>query len=52
VGALVFTAVAVAYAFAARTHISWIPVIAGPLLIVGILFFWSWIQRKEFRTAV
>ena len=51
VGALVFTAVVVGYAYAARTHVSWIPVIAGPLLIVGILFFWSWIRRKEFRAA-
>jgi hypothetical protein len=49
VGALVFIGVAVAYAFSVRTHISWIPVISGPLLIVGMLFFWSWIQRKEFR---
>jgi len=51
VGALVFTGVAVGYAYAARTHVSWIPIIAGPLLIVGILFFWSWIRRKEFRAT-
>ena len=51
VGALVFTGVAVGYAYAARTHFSWIPIIAGPLLIVGILFFWSWTRRKEFRAA-
>ena len=51
VGALVFTGVAMAYAYIARTHLSWIPIIAGPLLIVGILFFWSWIHRKEFRSA-
>ena len=51
IGALVFTGVAVSYAYAARTHASWIPVIAGPLLLVGILFFWSWIRRKEFHAA-
>jgi len=51
VGALVFTGVAVAYAYAARTHVSWIPVIAGPLLLVGILFFLSWISRRDFRAA-
>ena|SRR5688572_31968666 len=51
VGALVFTGVAVGYAYAARTHVSWIPVIAGPLLLVGILFFYSWIRRKEFGAA-
>jgi hypothetical protein len=51
VGALVFTGGAVGYAFIARTHVSWIPIIAGPLLIVGILFFWSWIRRREFRAT-
>ena len=51
VGALVFTGVALGYAYAARTRVSWILVIAGPLLIVGILFFWSWLRRKELRAA-
>lgn len=51
VGALFFTGVAVAYAYAARTHVSWIPIIAGPLLMVGILFFWSWISRRNFRAT-
>ena len=51
VGALVFTAVAVGYAYVARAHVSWILAIAAPLLIVGILFFWSWIRRNEFRAA-
>ena len=51
VGALVFTGVALVYAYAARTHVSWIPIIAGPLLMVGILFFWSWISRRDFRSA-
>jgi len=47
VGALVFTGLAAWYSYVARSHVSWVAVIAGPLLVVGILFFWSWIRRKE-----
>lgn len=50
VGGLVFTGLAVGYAYFARNHVAWIPVIAGPLLIVGILFSWSWLRHKELRT--
>ena len=42
VGAAVFTALAVMYAYVAHDHASWVAVISGPLLVVGILFFWSW----------
>lgn len=49
VGGLVFTGLAVAYVYFARNHVSWIPVIAGPLLIVGALFFWSWRHHSELR---
>ena len=52
VGALVFTGGAVAYAYVARTHVSWIGVVAAPLLIVGILYFWSWISRRDFRASM
>jgi hypothetical protein len=38
VGGVVFTGLAVAYAYMARRHLSWIPTISGPLLIVGVLF--------------
>lgn len=51
VGGVVFTALAAGYAYFARDHVSWIPVIAGPLLIVGILFTWSWIYHQEVRAA-
>jgi hypothetical protein len=51
VGALVFTGIAVPYAWAARMHPSWILVIAGPLLLVGILYFWSWLGRKDFHAS-
>ena len=49
VGGLVFTGLAVAYACFAGNHIDWILGIAGPLLIVGILFSWSWIHPGELR---
>ena len=49
VGALVFTCLAAGYAYVSRDHVSWIVTIAGPLLVVGILFFWSWLNRREIR---
>jgi len=48
-GGLVFTGLAVWYAYFARDHLSWIPVIAGPLLVVGILFSWSWLHHRALR---
>ena len=51
VGGLAFTALAAVYAYVARDHVSWIPVVAGPLLIVGILFSWSWLHHRELHTA-
>ena len=51
VGGLVFTALAACYTYLARTHLSWILAIAGPLLIVGVLFFWSWVHHGETRGA-
>jgi hypothetical protein len=51
VGALVFTGLAAAYGYFARDHVSWIPVISGPLLIVGILYGWSWLRHRELRSG-
>ena len=51
VGGLVFTGLAIAYAYMARRHLSWIPTISGPLLIVGVLFLWSWVDRRRTRAA-
>lgn len=50
VGAVVFTGLAVSYAYFARNHVSWIAVIAGPLLAVGVLFFWSWRHHGDLGT--
>ncbi|MFI5309787.1 MAG: hypothetical protein ACHQQ3_01025 [Gemmatimonadales bacterium] len=52
VGGLVFTCLAAGYAYFARNHLSWIPVIAGPLLIVGVLFCLSWLHHRQFRTTM
>jgi hypothetical protein len=49
VGGLVFTGLAGVYAYDARSHPSWVFVISGPLLIVGVLFFWSWFHRRDVR---
>jgi hypothetical protein len=41
-GGIVFVGLALAYAYFARAHPSWVLAIAAPLFIVGVLFFWSW----------
>ena len=42
IGGVVFTALAVLYAVTTLNRPDWILVIAGPLLLVGGLYFWSW----------
>ncbi len=49
VGGLAFTGLAAGYAYFARNHVSWVLCISAPLLIVGILFFWSWLRHKDLR---
>jgi hypothetical protein len=51
VGGIVFTGLAFAYAFFARDHLSWLVAIAAPLLIVGLLFLWSWRHHRELRST-
>ena len=47
VGALAFIALAVVYSTTmARGRIDWMLVIGGPLLIVGVLFLWSWFDHR------
>jgi len=46
IGAVVFAVLAVAYAVAAREHLSWIAAISGPLLITGALYGWSWRHHR------
>jgi hypothetical protein len=42
IGGVVFTGLAVAYALTTLNRPDWILVIAGPLLVVGVLYLWSW----------
>jgi glucose-6-phosphate-specific signal transduction histidine kinase len=49
VGALVFTGLAAGYTYIARNHISWVIIISGPLLTVGLLFLVSWFKHTELR---
>lgn len=49
-GGLVFTGLAVAYAYFAREHTSWVAVVSGPLLVVGVLFSWSWMRHRKLGT--
>jgi hypothetical protein len=45
-GGMVFIALAVAYATMMATRLEWILVVSGPLLLVGLLFLWSWRCRS------
>lgn len=47
-GAMGFLGLAAAYAIFARSRPDWILGISGPLLLVGILYVWSW---RADRTA-
>ena len=47
IGGMVFTALALRYGYVARQHVSWVLTVAGPLLIVGLLFLLSWSQHRR-----
>ena len=47
VGGIVFAVLAVTYAASVRGRLDAILVISGPLLIVGVLFLWSWRYHEE-----
>jgi hypothetical protein len=47
IGGLVFTGLAVVYAYLARHHVSWMAAVSGPLLVVGVLFLWSWVHSRH-----
>jgi len=49
VGGVVFTGLAILYAYIARSHVSWVLSISVPLLVVGVLFLWSWHRHGEIR---
>ncbi|HJQ98974.1 MAG TPA: hypothetical protein VJ826_11725 [Candidatus Polarisedimenticolaceae bacterium] len=47
VGALAFTGLGVAYAYVSHDRPSWVVAVALPLLVVGLLYGWSWRHRRE-----
>ena len=47
VGAVVFIGCALVYTFWARSHPSWVALIGGPLLLVGLAFLQSWLRHDE-----
>ncbi len=51
IGGVAFTGLAAVYAYMAREHWGWILAISGPLLIVGLLFFWSWRHHRELHAG-
>ena len=46
IGAVLCTALAVAYAVMAREHLSWIAAISGPFLVTAALYGWGWLHRS------
>ncbi len=50
IGGAAFTGLAVLYAYWAyfvKGHPGWIPIVGGPLLVAGVLFFLSWRHRRR-----
>jgi len=47
IGAAAFIVLSAAYAILARSHLSWIAAISGPLLAVGLLYWWDWEHRRS-----
>src|SRR5262245_35674379 len=50
-GDLAFIALAVAYGMMVNWRLDWVAVISGPLLVVGVLFLWSWRHHAELHAV-
>ena len=52
-GGVLFTGLGILYLVSAwgRFHWSAYAVISGPLFVLGALFLWSWVERRDVRTA-
>jgi hypothetical protein len=48
-GAVAFVGLALAYAITVRGRLGWIAVIAGPLVVVAVLFVLSWRHRGAYH---
>jgi hypothetical protein len=51
IGGVAFVMLALAYALMARSRPDWIVAISGPLMIVGVLYLWSWLRHHGALTA-
>jgi hypothetical protein len=47
IGAAGFFVLAALYAVTVRFRLDWTLAIAGPLLLVAVLFFWSWLRQRR-----
>jgi hypothetical protein len=48
IGGVTFTALAVIYAVTVPNwRVDWLLAISGPLMLVGVLFLWSWFHRSQ-----
>jgi hypothetical protein len=53
VGAGLFTGLAASYAsYVLPAHPDWAATIAGPLLLIAVLFLVNWIERRKVRAAL
>ena len=50
-GAVAFVGLALTYAITVRWRLGWIAVIAGPLVVVAVLFVLSWRHRGAYNAA-
>ncbi len=50
IGAFAFVSLALLYVVMARSRVDWIIVIAGPLLVTGLLFMWNWSRTRRMST--
>lgn len=42
IGGVAFVVLAIAYAVIVRFRLDWVAVISGPLLVIALLYLWSW----------
>ena len=45
-GGVAFLSLALAYALMVRWRMDWVAAISGPLVVVGVLFLFSWLHRR------
>jgi O-antigen ligase len=52
VGGLAFIGLAIVYALTmSRGRLDWMLLISGPLMVVGVLFMWSWFHRHQLHVS-